>query len=72
MIGPKAMSDAPYLIILAAFYFLPTVVALCRGHLSALGIFLLNAIFGWTWIGWIVALIWACSGSTKRNLALRH
>lgn len=59
--------DAAYLIIFGSIYFLPTIVALCSGHLSSLAIFVLNAVFGWTWIGWIAALIWACTGNTKRN-----
>ena len=48
-------------------YFLPTVVALIRGHLSALAIFLLNLFFGWTLIGWLIALIWSCTGNTAAN-----
>lgn len=61
------MSDAPFLILIGLFYFLPTVVAGFRGHLSILAIFLLNAVFGWAWIGWFIALVWACAGGTKRN-----
>ena len=49
-------------------YFLPTIVALSRGHLSGLAIFLLNLFLGWSLIGWIVALIWSCTGNTVANL----
>ena len=45
------------LIVLILTYFLPTVIALVRGHLSALAIFLLNLLLGWTIIGWFVAFI---------------
>lgn len=48
-------------------YFLPTIVALSRGHLSALAIFLLNLFLGWTLIGWLLALIWSCTGNTAAN-----
>ncbi len=40
-------------------YFLPSIVALIRSKRDTLGIFLLNLFLGWTFIGWIVALVWA-------------
>jgi hypothetical protein len=55
------------LIVAVLLYFLPTVVALIRGHLSALAIFLLNLFLGWTLIGWVIALIWSCTGNTSAN-----
>ena len=54
------------LIVAVLLYFLPTVVALIRGHLSALAIFLLNLFLGWTLIGWIIAFIWSCNGTRRR------
>ncbi len=58
----------PMLIVVFLLYFLPTIVALSRGHLSALAIFLLNLLLGWTLIGWLLALIWSCTGNTAANL----
>jgi hypothetical protein len=55
------------LILSLLIYFLPTVIALTRGHLSALAIFFLNLFLGWTVIGWVVALIWSCTGNTRAN-----
>jgi hypothetical protein len=55
------------LIVAVLLYLLPTVVALIRGHLSALAILLLNPFLGWTLIGWIIALIWSCTGNTAAN-----
>jgi hypothetical protein len=43
-----------------AGYFLPTFISLARGHRNTVAIFLLNLIFGWTIVGWIVAVLWAC------------
>lgn len=48
-------------------YFLPSIVALTRGHFSAGAIFLLNLLLGWTLIGWIVALVWSATGDTAAN-----
>ena len=55
------------LILATLIYFLPTVIALLRGHLSTLAIFLLNLLFGWTLIGWLGALIWSCTGDIAAN-----
>jgi hypothetical protein len=39
-------------------YFLPTIIAGCRGRAEGSGgIFLLNLFLGWTAIGWLVAFI---------------
>jgi Superinfection immunity protein len=55
------------LILAILIYFLPTIVALSRGHLSALAIFFLNLFLGWTLIGWFIAFIWSCTGNTEAN-----
>jgi Superinfection immunity protein len=55
------------LIAATLIYFLPTIIALVRGHLSGLAIFLLNLFLGWTLLGWIIALIWSCTGNTAAN-----
>ncbi len=43
-------------------YFLPTIIAIARHHRNLLAIILVNIFLGWTFIGWIVALIWAIVG----------
>jgi hypothetical protein len=45
-------------------YFLPGIVARLRRHNSVNAIALTNLFFGWTGIGWIIALIWASTGNT--------
>ncbi|MGH9476966.1 MAG: superinfection immunity protein [Terriglobales bacterium] len=47
--------------VLASLYFLPAIVAYRKRNFTA--IFLLDALLGWTVIGWIIALIWACADS---------
>jgi len=42
-----------------ALYFLPTILALIRKHPDTLAIFLLNFFLGWSFIGWVVALVWS-------------
>jgi len=50
-----------HLFFLGLLYFLPTVLAVRRGH-DVFPILLLNFFFGWTGIGWLVMFLWAiCS-----------
>jgi hypothetical protein len=42
-----------------ALHFLPGIIATRRHHRSALAIWLVNIFFGWTLIGWVIALVWA-------------
>ena len=46
-----------FLIFSLLLYFLPTIIARDKSDLMA--VFLVNLLFGWTVIGWFVALIWA-------------
>ncbi|MEO8301530.1 MAG: superinfection immunity protein [Rhizomicrobium sp.] len=52
-----------FILFLFAMYWLPTLIALVRQTPSALGIAMLNCFFGWTVIGWIVALVWALAAN---------
>jgi hypothetical protein len=47
--------------ILSAFYFLPWAIAATRGKADAGSIGLINWLLGWTGVGWIVALVMACT-----------
>lgn len=40
--------------------FIPTWVAYSREHPNRVPILLLNIFLGWTLIGWVGALVWAC------------
>ena len=44
-----------------ALLFLPTLVAKSRRHPNVLPIFLVNLFLGWTFVGWLIALVWACT-----------
>lgn len=49
-------------ILLAIFtfgYMAPFAVAYCREQKDTSAIFVLNLFLGWTFLGWIIALIWA-------------
>jgi hypothetical protein len=42
-----------------ALYFLPTIIALLWNKRNTLAISMLNLLLGWTFIGWVVALVWS-------------
>ena len=48
-------------------YFLPTIIAAARRKKKMLGIVLLNALAGWSLVGWIVALVWAFASDNKNS-----
>lgn len=47
------------LVIMALIYFAPAIIAGFNRHPQTTAIFVLNLLFGWTLIGWGIALIWA-------------
>ncbi|MGQ3683919.1 MAG: superinfection immunity protein [Candidatus Loosdrechtia sp.] len=55
--------------ILLAIYFIPTIVACNREHPSKAAIFVLNIFLGWTFLGWVIALVWSFT-STKQVLLI--
>ena len=62
----KADGDVLLVILLfivgLAIYFLPASVAYNKEHPAKAGIFTLNLFLGWSFIGWVVALVWALNG----------
>ena len=58
-----------FLIFSILLYFLPTLIG--RHKADATGIFLVNLLFGWTVIGWVVALFWACTSDHYVHVPVR-
>jgi len=46
-------------IVIIIIYFLPILIALVRNKKNGCAIFALNFFLGWTFIGWVIALVWA-------------
>lgn len=51
-------------------YFLPTIIG--RHKANATAIFMLNLFLGWTFLGWVVALIWACTQDSAMEQLARE
>ena len=52
---------------LVIVYFIPFMVAAARDHDSFVAILLVNTAIGWTGIGWIAVLLWACLSPPQRR-----
>jgi Superinfection immunity protein len=59
-LGPPAM-----LLLMVGGYFFPAIIASLRKHRNLLAIFMLTLFLGWTGLGWIMALVWACTNNSE-------
>lgn len=59
--NPDPTTPIILVIVVLLLYFLPTIVAVVRGKSNMISISIVNVVFGWTVLGWIIALVWACS-----------
>jgi Superinfection immunity protein len=70
------MGDSPARVIVpvlaALIYLLPTLIAYGRDIPQRQLITLVNVVFGWTLVGWIVASIWAMSAPPAEAHLLRE
>jgi hypothetical protein len=48
-------------------YFLPTLIAMLRDHPQKIQIFILDLLSGWSGVGWVLAVIWACRKFSRRR-----
>jgi Superinfection immunity protein len=52
-----------FVIFCGVLYFLPSIIGHDKQQFA--GIFVLNFLLGWTVIGWILALVWACTADVR-------
>jgi hypothetical protein len=62
-----AMGLGLFIAILFVPYWAPTIVAFVRKHPSKGAILAVNFFFGWTFIGWVISLVWALSDNSGRQ-----
>jgi len=60
------ITGAATLIALIAIYFVPAIIAYWRGHPSLAGIVVVNLLLGWTFLGWVGALVWAVTSAKQQ------
>lgn len=56
---PSALNGVALIIAIPTVYFLPTLVAWVRKHHAMMAVFLTNLLLGWTFLGWVGALVWS-------------
>ncbi len=52
------------------FYFIPSIVGKHKTNAGA--IFVLNLFLGWTFLGWVLALVWACTKDSAMDTLARN
>jgi uncharacterized BrkB/YihY/UPF0761 family membrane protein len=57
---------------LLALYFLPTILAAVRKHPSVGAVAVINFFFGWTVIGWILALAKAAGNASRGEVVVQQ
>ena len=55
-----------------AAYFIPALVAARRSHHNQGAILALNLFLGWTFFGWVIALVWALSRQSEERSTSEH
>lgn len=66
----EAIQNASLLFMIGLFlfaYLLPSFVALQRKHVNTTAICVLNILVGWSFIGWVAALIWSLVNSGDKK-----
>ena len=46
-------------VVALALYFVPSFIAVNKNKRNRSAIFALNLLLGWTFVGWVVALVWS-------------
>ena len=55
----EAASYTAIALIVLALYLIPSIIAITRNKRNQIAILVLNILLGWTFIGWVVAIVWA-------------
>lgn len=61
-----------HIVLLMAFlivYFVPSSIAFYRNHTYKAGILALNLLLGWTFIGWVVSMVWSVVDKSNNHLS---
>jgi ABC-type sugar transport system permease subunit len=69
-----SMSFAVMVVIMGivATYFLPTIIAVILHKKNTFAIFLLDLFLGWSFIGWVIALVWAVAKEKDQTIIIHN
>lgn len=51
--------------LLLILYLVPAIVAFKRRHLNRVAILIFDLFLGWTFLGWVAALVWSLTANTE-------
>ena len=68
MLITRLAAFAAALVLLAAMYWSPTLIAFGRGASHRTAIALVNSLTGWTIIGWAATLLWSVAAEAELEL----
>jgi hypothetical protein len=57
-------------VIVLGAYFLPTIISIARKNNQALTVFVINLFFGWTFLGWVIALAMGCQAPARVDVRI--
>lgn len=60
-----------YLLLILIGYFFPFIISLLTGNRRT-SVFLINLFLGWTFLGWVWAIIWAFTSEAKPSQVIVH
>jgi hypothetical protein len=61
----EASAWIKFIFVAIPIYLMPSAIAHTRRHKNLVPILLVNIIFGWTIIGWVIALIWSFTSNVN-------
>jgi hypothetical protein len=64
-ISTSILAITAALVVALYLYFLPTAIADQRHHREYAPIFVLNLLLGWTFVGWVAALVWSLTSDVE-------
>ena len=64
---PEALAVLFATIVFLFVYFIPSFIAVKRGHLNRTPIILVNIFLGWSLVAWFFVLIWSFTSHTEKN-----
>lgn len=67
-VAMHSMGLAFLIVIILMLYFLPTYIAVEREHPQVGPIFILNLMLGWSFLGWVGALVWATVSTQSQQV----
>ncbi|MCL0049765.1 superinfection immunity protein [Peptococcaceae bacterium] len=59
-------------IFLLSLYFTPTIIGIVRKKKDTIAIAVLNMFLGWTFVGWIISLVWALKTDTQNQVVVQQ